>query len=106
MRLPSFRLKTLIITVAIVAACLAWLARPYPVNLQLGGGLCRITWSNSSVTEEKLAPPLWRPARLPRRWRHRVLLIAVDWTDGTTSWHLQVPYKDQWIWWNATESGY
>jgi hypothetical protein len=100
MRVPRFRLRTLLIAMAIVAAILGWLARPYPFIIRVGGGKSRITWSNGSVTEQEWADPL------PRRWRIRGPLVAVDWTDGATDWHFQVPYKGQWVWWSSTESGY
>jgi hypothetical protein len=101
MRLSRFRLRTLLIAVAVVAVLLAWLARPYPFGVQVGGGLSLITWSNGAVTEVAPTGPL------VRRWRHRGPLVAVDWTDGTATWHLKVPYKGKWEWWwRSIESGY
>jgi hypothetical protein len=93
MRLPRFRLRTLLIAVIVVAALLGWLARPYPTNVRLGGGPSQITWSNGEVSE--LAPN----GALPSKCRHRGPLIAVDWDDGTATWHLKVPYKGEWGWW-------
>ncbi len=101
MRLPRFRLRTLLIAVVVVAALLGWLARPYPVSIRVGGGPSQLTWSNGAVTEVGPAGPV------PRRWRHRGPLVAVDWTDGTATWHLKVPYKGEWEWWwHSIESGY
>jgi hypothetical protein len=100
MRLPRFRLRTLLIAVAIVAASLGWFARPYPFEIRVGGGPTQFRWSNGWVTEQERADPV------PRRWRIRGPLVAVDWTDGATTWHLRVPYKCHWVWWRSAESGY
>jgi hypothetical protein len=70
MRRPRFRLRSLLIAVAIMAALLGWLARPYPFSVRVGGGPSRIAWSNGSETQVGPAGPL------PRRWRHRGPLIG------------------------------
>ena len=100
MRLPRFRIRALLIAVAVVAALLGWLARPYPSNIRVGGGPSQIAWSNGAVTKLGPADPL------PRRWRHRGPLIAVEWTDGTATWHLKVPYKGEWRWWWRSIDGW
>jgi hypothetical protein len=93
MRVLRFRVRTLLIAVA-VAAILAWLGRPYPFAIEEErGGQAFISWSNGSVTE---AGPC---DLLPRSWRVRGPLVAVEWSDGSTSWHWQIPYQHKWVWW-------
>jgi hypothetical protein len=100
MRLPRLRLRTLLVAVAIAAVILGCLGRPYPFVILVGGGKSRITWSNGAVTEGE-----W-PSRVPRRCRIRGPLVAIDWADGATTWHLRVPYEGRRVWWSSIELGY
>ncbi len=98
MRLLRFHLRTLLIAVA-VAAALAWLARPYPFAIEEErGGQAFISWSNGAVTE---AGP---SGFLPRRWRIHGPLVAVDWSNGATTWHWQMPIEHKWVWWSSSET--
>src|SRR5690349_12147726 len=86
MRPPRFRLRTLLIAVAVMATslgCLTRLARPYPWGVVSDRrGPVRMDWSDDSSTIVGPSDPV------VRRWRSGMFLIAVDWTDGRTSWHL------------------
>jgi hypothetical protein len=106
MKSPRFRIRTLLIVVAVVAILLGWLARPYPTGLRLSTELLQIVWSNGSLTNlehDGNLRKLWQDGKLPDSWRYRAFLVVVDWTDGTTSYHLQVPQKGRWYWWHSID---
>src|SRR5688572_21232425 len=92
MALPRFRLRTLMIAVA-VAACLlagllAFAARPYPVMTSGFDGFAVTLWSDGITTaasRDEPYPILFHDYRLVRR---------VDWSDGFTSW-----YPGRWLTW-------
>ncbi len=97
MRLLRFRLRTLLMAVA-VAAAVAWLARPYPFAIEEErGGHAFISWSKDAVTEARLA------GSRPCRWRIRGPLVTVDWNNGATTWHWQMPIEHKWVWWSSSE---
>jgi hypothetical protein len=109
MKSPRFRIRTLLIVVAVAAGLLGWLARPYPTGFRLSTEMLQIVWSNGSVTKAEHDGNLTKlkhDGKLPGRWRYRAFLVVVDWTDRTTSYHLQVPQRGRWNWWHSYDVPY
>ena len=84
MRLPRmrFRVRGLMIAVAVVAALLAWaITRPYPVQ-GFTLGLNYVSWSDGRTTT----------ADGPRMmaWRGNSWFYVIDWPDGSVSYYLVV----------------
>jgi hypothetical protein len=91
MRLPRFRLPTLMLAIALLAGLFGWLLRPHPV-------LAFITADHLKPFTNKLQMICWYDCSMSEvsgsdarcfKKRNYGPLLAVDWSDGSVSWYVR-----------------
>jgi hypothetical protein len=109
-RMPRFRIRTLMILVLLVGVGLAAICRPYPVEMFRRGSLTQwhgyVLWSDGSVTKFEvgswrppgssiLEEPRSMPDPFPRDLRTHFggMITCLEWSDGSRGWYL-TPFRD------------
>lgn len=94
MRLLCVRVRLtvgrLMLAVAALALPLAFAARPHPVTIEVSGPVPLIRWTDDTRT------PVTGDDPAVVRWREYGPVLAVDWSDGSTSWYWS--RYSPWMW--------